>query len=105
MFQPSPSISPVVLPPELRGVSAAMYSPPVVNTPGGGIYILKGSVRTREHCPVCGGSFTLQIIGTMPGLYCERGCRTVPRRYWVDALTHYIRTDAPLAVAGRREGR
>lgn len=45
---------------------------------------MKGSVRTQEKCPVCGGAFTLQIVQNNPGLYCEAGHRTVPRRFYLD---------------------
>jgi len=43
-----------------------------------------GSVQTKETCPVCGSAFTLQILRDTPGMYCAKGCRTVPHRFFVD---------------------
>ncbi|RMG58192.1 MAG: site-specific integrase [Deltaproteobacteria bacterium] len=40
---------------------------------------MKGRIRTKEVCPICGGDFKQ----TLHGLWCEK-CKTKPNRYFID---------------------
>lgn len=64
---------------------------------------MRGAVRTREKCPVCGGKFTLQVMGRSMGLFCANGHQTVPQSFYVDGRSihrPYRRGDTPPPSVG-----